>query len=534
MFFFSQFSQLSEDILTASTIIHERRNSLAPINRLPLDVLCLIPTHLASPSDRLQVTFVCRHWRRTFLQYAVLWSKLYLTGVTDQLHMKTLLERAKGSPLDITADYYMTPIPDDVTLVSPFARQIRSLDLKHTFSANIQGLSTAISGPLPLLHTLKIGSRGHLDTFDPPVVPTLPLFEGAANLKNFVLNIDDRPSLRQFTFPNLTTLDFSTSTEEFSISQLLHFLEASPALRQIWMEITTGLFHKDVPSERVVVLSDVNTFCLQITNHGPSCEIETHISCPFAKHVELARTLEWAENRVPEDAYPTSISWNTIARQYTKGTVDRVVLDMMDKGYSSDCSVTFRSPDGTVLKLCCTRCTSGEEFDMGVNWETRQPVVLSQALRTIRDHPLLASVKHLCIKGGCLSIDELELATEGVGRLFESMGPLENLTLNGSDLRPYLDAFFDNPRFPEAIQPTSFPPIKELVVVYPMMLFHEEATYEAAIVELARSQDARGMPLESVKFYTEAPLLLIDELAAFVGTVEYHDHSPINCTDFCV
>jgi hypothetical protein len=37
------------------------------------------------------------------------------------------------------------------------------------------------------------------------VASTLPLFKSAANLKNFVLRIGEFPSLRHFTFPDLTT-----------------------------------------------------------------------------------------------------------------------------------------------------------------------------------------------------------------------------------------------------------------------------------------------------------------------------------------
>ena len=41
---------------------------------------------------------MCRHLRRAFLQHATLWSQLCLTGRTDWLLAKTLLERVKGSP----------------------------------------------------------------------------------------------------------------------------------------------------------------------------------------------------------------------------------------------------------------------------------------------------------------------------------------------------------------------------------------------------------------------------------------------------
>jgi len=515
-----QFSQLSEDILTALTIVHERKNLLAPINRLPLDVLCLIPTHLASLSDRLRVTFVCRHWRRTFLQYAALWSQLYLTRRTDRLLTKTLLERSKGSPLDITVDYHMNPIPINVTLFSPFAQQIRSLDLEQTFSDTIQGLSMAIPGLLPLLRTLKI--HVYRGPSDPPETSGLPLFEGAVNVKNFVLSVENNLlSLRQFAFPNLTTFNFSAFAMEFPVSQLLSFLEASPALQQIRMYIMADRFREDVPPERVIVLSNVKDFSLDVTSDGPGCEIATHISCPLAKHVGFFHELEGFGRDVPKDVYPPSVSWNALARQYTEGTTDRVVLEMrMDGDLSIICSITFGSSDGTTLRLCYFHGSTGEDIEMEMSLERWLPAVFSQALRTIREYPLLGSIRHLHVKGGGIVIHNLGLAAEGVGRLLRSMGPLEKLTLDRCDLRPYLDTFLDTPIFPESIQPTSFPPIKELVIIRPVQSFCNEEVYGAAMVEFARSQEARGMSLERVNFCVRVPSPLVDELVAFVDRVE--------------
>ena len=84
----------------------------------------------------------------------------------------------------------------------------------------------AISGPLPLLHTLKINA----DLDGPDVVPALPLFENATNLKNFVFRVGKFESLPHFAFPNLTTLDLLTCTSTYPVSELLDCLEASPAL----------------------------------------------------------------------------------------------------------------------------------------------------------------------------------------------------------------------------------------------------------------------------------------------------------------
>jgi len=155
--------------------------------------------------------------------------------------------------------------------------------------------------------------------------------------------------------------------------------------------------------------------------------------------------------------------------------------------------------------------------------EQRIPGIFSQAFQAIRDHPLLASVKHLYIQGGNLVAGNIEPVANAVGRLFGSMGPLENLTLDGCDLRPYLDPFLDTPVFPKSIQPTSFPPIKEFVIINPVQSFHDDKVYAAAIVKLMESQHTRGVPFERVKFRTVVPTLVIDGMVAFVGRVEWYD-----------
>jgi len=465
---------------------------------------------------------VCRRWRRTFLQHAALWSQLYLSGKTDKLLVATLLERVKGSPLDITTSYYGTPVRD-VTLLSPFARQIRSLRIKSACSDEVQNLSVAISEPLTLLHTLEVDARGYLNGPRSLAASTTPLFNTAVNLKKFDLDIDQLPSLRCSTFPNLTTFFFSTwmASKAFSVSQLLDFLEASPTLQWINMTIHADLLQEDVPPERVIVLPDVRTFSLDIISFRPGCEIATHISCPSARHAAFWHSLECAGYDIPRDAYPPSIPWNAITRQYTKGTVERAILKMtMGKYLTVDCSIVFRSSDRATLEFCYTHQFIEEEDDMETILNKRLPCVFSQASRTIRNHPLLADVRRLWIRGGGLVAGDLELATSDVGLLLGSMGPLEEVILDGCDLRPYLDTFLGTPHSPNPIQPASFPPVKKLVITDPVQSFHDDEVSAAAIVELARSQHSRGTPFERMTFNTGVPSLVMEELASFVGTVE--------------
>jgi hypothetical protein len=167
-------------------------------------------------------------------------------------------------------------------------------------------------------------------------------------------------------------------------------------------------------------------------NYGSCCEVSAHMPCPFSNHVEFENWLECAGDSAPEAIYPSSTSWNAIVCHYTKGTVERAVFEItIDEGLHIDCSVAFRSSNRVTRKLYYTHHTAEVEEEMEAILEEQHPRIFSQAFQTIRDHPLLANVKHLYIRRGSLVTGNLEL----VGRPFGSMYPLGNLILYSCDLR---------------------------------------------------------------------------------------------------
>ena len=502
--------------MAASVAVHEKRNLLAPINRLPLDVLLLIPLHFTSLSDRLRLTFVCRRWRRAFIQHPPLWSQLYLAGRTDRYLIITLLRRVRGTPLDITIDNSVSPV-HDTTLLSSFNLQIRTLRFGGAFPHEVQEVSVAISDPLPLLHTLAIEAIHSPDRgTDSAPDATLPLFTNAVNLKYFSLTTDEFPSLYHFTFPNLTSFSLSTWPDTFAVSHLLDFLETSPALQHIYIMIEPiSNFDEDVSPERVVVLPHVKFIHLRIIQNDPDCKIATHISCPSAERTKFDYFMQSAGLLVPEDIYTISHPLDTIVHQYTNTTVERVVFELEMLGPSTlDCSLTFSSSNGTTLELSYVYFSP--EDDTAAVLDERLPPIFSQSCRKIRDHPKLASVGYLRIDGGGLLTNNPKLATSDVGGLLGSMGPLKRLTLDSCDLRPFLDPFLETPLFPDEIQPTSFPPIKKLTIRNPAQSLHD-GEYATVIVRLARSQRARGAPFECMVFDHEAPSTIIERLSSLVA-----------------
>ena len=496
--------------------IQEWRNSLAPINRLPLGVLSLIPTHLPQ-KDRFRASFVCRHWRRTFLQCAGLWSKLLLSK--GEAYVKTLLERSKGSRLAVHVghvDRRKVPI-STITLLSSHTSQIGSLIFEHHGWADIQRFIDTNPGPFPLLDSLTFNtakdSRGDSDVI---ILPSARFFNTAVNLRQFRFYSRSgwTPPLSHFVFPNLAKFDFMVRAwpDDFPALQLLDFLEASPTLQTVCMS-ATFIRLDGIPQERVVVLPNVKRLQIAVADCGPGFEFTAHISCPSITSVSLAFEQD-PEGIFPEEL-PTPALWNAISQQYTRSPLEEVTLELNNV---VTCMLTPRSSDATVIKLDITVHPDDDEDKDDVHCE-----VFTEVTSSISNHPQLANVKHFSI---CHSYDYtasvfMPLMTTQVGRLLKSLGPLDEFTIYRCDIQPYSSYFF-NILGGLVEESAMLSPIKKLTISHPMCSSGEDFT--AVIVGLARSRHMLGVPFEQVVIRAEGlPAGVEKALMPWVGNVDYYD-----------
>ena len=522
-FTFDCVSQLDRDASTALATLREWRNSFVPINRVPTEVLSLIVTHISNfTKDIFRASAVCRHWRRILLQHAALWSLVDLTIRRCRVPVKTILERARGSALDIITA--RLDRADVLALLSSRAQQFRTLEFIHSYWSDIQRFSEAVSGPLPLLRTLKIRAAV-LDLFgfrvmEPP--PSLPLFSGAVNLKNFILLPEGAPFLNHFAFPNLTTFELSSTSvdEDFPASQLLNFLEASPTLQVVRIKIEADIFLGDIPPERVVVLPNVET--LSVTQDVPGYWVAAHTSYPSTRLTSLVYE-HHSSDVLPQEVFPTSVSWNAIGPQYMASKINEVVLKMTTRGNILSCSLSFVSPGPTALELVY-KITGymdhqGTPFSIG----EKHSEVLSQAFETIQKHPLLSKVQRLHIRDRHVYLFPYQFApiAKKAAELFKFMGPLEELILDVDDLPPFLSPFFDLPGLQGLVRPDSFPSFKGLTVIEHLEKPLDEECVDA-IVGFAKSQHTRGVPFERATFGVEFPPVgMAERLEPWVGAVNF-------------
>ena len=422
--------------------------------------------------------------------------------------MKTLLERARESPLDI-ASFSSAPA-SVITLLPPHTKKIRSLHFRYNNWTDVQRFSEINSGSLPLLHTLKIYFIEEISS-DATIPPSL-LFSDAVDLREFKLCSTGSPFLNLFVFPNLTSLELSIiQVEGFRASQLLDFLEASPMLQAVNVRIEGDILLDDIPRERAVVLPNVKT--LWLVTSEPGYDLATYISCPSVKHTSLTHKKD-VDNLTLYNVLPSPASWSTIVRQYTRSPSENVRLKISMTQYTIlECTLTFSSFDKTSIYLCfevTKKDRNKNEDDFKTPLHEIYCGVLSQAYRIIRDLPRLANVKRLYIEHSPL-VSEYTRVTpiaNELGRLFESLGPLEWLELTHCDIRPYL------------VPSLTFPQIEHLDISYPLCPPREDAG--TAIVGLAESQHALGAPFKSVAVdLGERSTEVVKSLGLWVGTAYY-------------
>ena len=353
-----------------------------------------------------------------------------------------------------------------------------------------------------------------------------PLFSNAVNLKRLVLQSQEWPFLNHFVFPSLTAFELSTMPAEgVQASELLNFLEASPMLQTVYMRIIAGILLEDVPQGKDVVLPNVQTFSLVVSDGAPGYELVAHISCPSACLTSVIYEKNAEDMTTNRDVFifPTAASWNTIVHQYTRNPVEEVTLEINPHhDLTIACTLTFQSSDVTFTRLGFeVSGNTDDETEFQMSLEEMALEIFSQGSRAVCDHPLLSGIKRLHITCGVFISEPIQLRSMAneVGRLFESVGPLDELTLRGFDPGLYLATFLDLPEFKDMDQSIVFPPVKWLTISHPPMEGPEECIF--AIVELAKLQHALGVPFERVTFLAKGlPAGMAEMLELWVGVAD--------------
>jgi hypothetical protein len=179
-----QFDVLEQGILEILHLIRFWRNSLAPVNRIPSEILTLIPDfwdkdRYERDQDLVALTYVCRAWREMFISRSSLWADLDCVG---KARTRVYLERSKSLPLNLSLDteYSLPPCHPFFDIVPHAIGRLKSLSIRVT-EEDLEGITTHLSRPAPLLEKLSIRSGyNHYPSIGPALFKRRPLFVARA------------------------------------------------------------------------------------------------------------------------------------------------------------------------------------------------------------------------------------------------------------------------------------------------------------------------------------------------------------------
>ena len=207
-------------------------STLQPINRLPDDILILIPRFFTDdgyavfPMNKplVAMTGVCRSWRNLLLSTPSLWTQLNFSNLRSK-QQEVFLERSGKQLLDIClqmeSEEYLEPF---LSATLRNSHRLRWLDLGSTVS-DLDYVLTQLTRPAPELKHLEIWSDGLAGDLGVPST----IFGGQLpKLTSFTL-LQMRTDLRGFNFPALKRFILRTEAKT-SVQNLTSFFERCPLL----------------------------------------------------------------------------------------------------------------------------------------------------------------------------------------------------------------------------------------------------------------------------------------------------------------
>ena len=459
-----QVDALEQDALEVLSMVRSLKNSLAPINRIPPEILSLLPDYSDEDdpdSDQVPITLthVCHSWREIFTSRSSLWTDLDLTSIDKT---RTFIQRSKSSPLDIYAgfqdDEAYLYLDDALSLVIPHIPRLRSLALYcGAIPEALRNLCHA-----PLLEDLEIQLASlNNHTLDIPLLngdlpSLLSLTLGAKIIR-----------LPQKKMSNLRELSLSCDPGALTMTQILDFLESAPLLHiEIMGSIPSSC---DALPQRIVTLRHLET--LEITADRIHCIVK-HLRIPVGASVKV-----WAKFR--GEAFPLlEYLWGTSPNIKNISHTSAVNLSF---GFNQR-RAKLSGPSGSL-------CLSG-------HWENQVTPSTTLDYRILRalGPRILSTTERLTISYYDLP-DLANIEECLVFQTLRSMNNLQSLALSRGNDQPFIFALNPAKNSSEAVL---CPSLKKL------NLFRGpwRPTNDLAVVDMARGRALRGARLSSVKIVT--------------------------------
>ena len=200
-------------------------NALAPINKLPPEILGMIPKYDdgQTPKRAVAVSSVCSYWRNTFTSTPSLWTRFNGKGVEKS---QAWVERSGALPIQLSVRG--SPDPEVLELLEPHFPRLKVVDFPELVAQDrslfMNNLLPKLLRPSPILRKICL----QILTLENPGVP-VPLTGEFPSLD--ILRIVNFPiSITNLHAPNLRKLGL---TGQFDLESSLDLLESSPLLERL-------------------------------------------------------------------------------------------------------------------------------------------------------------------------------------------------------------------------------------------------------------------------------------------------------------
>ena len=271
------------------------KNSLAPINKIPPEVLSIVPDYYRkdlTDRDLIVLTHVCHRWRDTFISRTSLWTRFDFTNVDKT---RTYIQRSQSSSLKFHFGGFGV-IDEALTLVTPHIRRLKSLTIDAPV---LPSVLRHLRRPTPLIEKLDIKCFGDqaLDN---------ALFNGdLSSLRELRLH----GVVAHFPWTNLSNLrviDLKSRSYSYETTKILDLFVSAPLLHivSLWYPIPVS---SDVPPQRTVPLRHLKVLTI-MTDSSPSILLH-HLLIPAGASVILEFPHHGDESPFPDyfpERFPNS------------------------------------------------------------------------------------------------------------------------------------------------------------------------------------------------------------------------------------
>ena len=285
-----QINLLEQDMSDALCLLRSIKNTFSPINRIPPEVLSLLPDYWdcqhywdrqSADQDLISLTHVCRSWRAIFTSNSLLWTRLDCKNANKT---RVYIKRSRTLPLEIslTESGYISYHDNALLAAASCTNRLSSLVIYRS-SKGLQDLLDYFPFPTLLLKELKIVLRRVFGS--DATIPGVTFPEDLSSLRKLSLSCVVT-HLPWRNLSNLTEFEFCRSMLEDlpTVTQLLDFFESAPLLRKIVLRSSIPN-HFSVPPDRVVPLPNLDR--LTVINFPVHSTFFDHLSIPPGASMDL-------------------------------------------------------------------------------------------------------------------------------------------------------------------------------------------------------------------------------------------------------